>query len=79
MSFLERHDPILFSRFSRVKRHDRQLREVFDDLETVAAELERNGGREARHVAGIVAELTDELRHRVTACELAQMESKENK
>ncbi len=69
MSFLERHDPSLFARFQRVRRRDQRLVEVFDDLESVAADLDQNAGRTAGLLVGIVAELTDELRQRVEACE----------
>ncbi len=79
MSFLEQHDPILFSRFMRVKEHDSRLTEIAEDLEAVAGELEREGGPKAGVFTGIVSELTDELRRRVSACELKQMQSKENK
>jgi len=69
VGFLEQYDPSLFSRFQRVRSCDQRLAEVFNDLETVAEELALNGGTSSVQVAGIVAELINELRARVSRCE----------
>ena len=69
MSFLERYEPDLYQKYLRTRHLDHRISDVFGDLEAVAR-IEVAGKWSADLLAtSIVAELIEELRRRIAACD----------
>ncbi len=65
MSYLKLHEPALFERLARTRHLDGRLVEVADDLEAMARAHELGDFPTSEQVA----ELKEELRLRIEACE----------
>ena len=77
MGFLEKHDPALYEKYLRRRHLDRRISVVFGDLETVAQIDEAATGSVDCSTNSIVAELIEELRHRIAVCEVGLNQTEE--
>lgn len=69
VSYLRKHDPDLFAAYLMVRDLDPVVVEIFDDLETVGRLVQSSAPTGSDLVTTIIADLIDELRRRIAACE----------
>ncbi|WP_170765483.1 hypothetical protein [Ruegeria lacuscaerulensis] len=77
MSYLKRQDPELYARYLQLRHVDPRLCDVFNDLEFMAQNVERDQHGGSVVMADILAELVSELRIRVAKCETGRNTTKE--